>query len=98
MSAVDGAVVKLRYRATPEQARRIDRSEIKAALYEAGAAHVYAIQAEIVREQRAQVAELDESIDELAALDLYMDANGVNGDCASALRDLTTDYLKEAAR
>jgi DNA repair exonuclease SbcCD nuclease subunit len=94
---VADAIVKVRYRASAEQARRIDHAKLKAALYDAGAHHVYAIQPEIVREQRARVAELDDSIDELSALDLYMDANGVNGDRASALRERTSDYLKEVA-
>jgi DNA repair exonuclease SbcCD nuclease subunit len=93
---VRDAIVKVRYRATSEQARRIDHAAIKAALYDAGAHHVYNIEPTIERENRARVEGLDESLDEMDALAMYLDANGVNGDNATALREKTTNYLQEA--
>jgi exonuclease SbcD len=96
LSDVRDAIVKVRYRATPEQARRIDHAALKAALYEAGAHHVYNIEPTIERENRARVEGLDESLDEMDALSMYLDAQEINGDRAGALRQRTSEYLKEA--
>jgi hypothetical protein len=45
---VTDAVVKVRYTATEEHARRVDHSELSKALYDAGAHKVYAIQPTIL--------------------------------------------------
>jgi exonuclease SbcD len=90
---VEGAIVKVRLRATQEAARKIDVAQIKRALLNAGAHKVWAVQLEIAKPERARVEGLDEELDELAALDLWLDAQGVNGDHAAALRERTERYL-----
>jgi hypothetical protein len=72
------AVVRVRYTATEEQARRIDHAEITRALYDAGAHKVYAIQPTIERENRARVDGVDEDIAPLAAVDAWCDANEIS--------------------
>lgn len=96
--SVDGAIVKVRYRATAEQARRIDHAEIRQALVDAGAHKVYAIEATIEREARARVEGLDESVGPMDAVDAWLAANPepVDGQ-ANAIRVRTAGYLEEAA-
>jgi DNA repair exonuclease SbcCD nuclease subunit len=87
------AVVKARVRLTAEEARRFDAAAFKRAIYEAGAEKVWAVQLEIEKPERARVEGISEELDELAALDAYMDANAINGDQARELRERTERYL-----
>lgn len=87
---LDEAVVRLRYRATEEQARRIDWPKLAPLLEPAH--KVYAISAEIIRSDRARV-QVDEDLAPLDALSMYIDANDLNG-AGDALIDLTTRYLE----
>lgn len=91
--AVTDAVVRVRYTATEEQARRINHGEITKALYDAGAHKVYAIQPTILRENRARVDGVDEEIAPLAAVTAWCGANDI--DNPLPLVDLTTGYLQE---
>lgn len=88
------AVVRVRYTATEEQARRIDHAKITSALYSAGVHRVYAIQPTILRENRARV-EVDEDVTPLAAVDAWVCANDISTEHSAALVDLTTTYLQE---
>jgi len=87
------AIVRVRISATQEQARRLDLGALKRSLYDAGAHFVAPIQLEIEREERARIEGLTEELDELAALELWMEASGVNGTRAEALRERTERYL-----
>lgn len=89
------AVVRVRYTATEEQARRIDHPAIARALYDAGAHKVYAIQPTIEREGRARVDGVDEDIAPLAAVDAWVTANEISTEHSGALVDLTSRYLQE---
>lgn len=60
--AVAGAVVRLRYTATPDQARRVDHHAITRALYDAGAHKVYEIKAEITRADRGRLDDVLEHL------------------------------------
>lgn len=97
---VDGslqdAIVRVRYRATREEQRHIDAAYVRRTLLDAGAA-VVKIQPDIVREQRARVEGVDEQLDELAALELYLAANEVDETLAGRMRDRTRDWLGAAA-
>jgi exonuclease SbcD len=64
------AVVRVRYRATAEQARRIDQAVLRQALADAGAAAVQ-MRPEIVREDRVRVAGITDDLDPLVAFDLW---------------------------
>jgi len=88
------AVVRVRYTATEDQARRINHGDITKALYDAGAHKVYAIQPTIERENRARVA-VDEDVTPLAAVEAWAHANELSGEQHQALADLTTTYLQE---
>lgn len=90
---VDDAIVKVRIRATAEQARRLDVAAFKRALYEAGAHKVFAVQLEIEKPERARVEGLTEELDEQAALELWLEAQSINGTRAAALRERTERYL-----
>lgn len=68
---VDGAFVKARYRATREQARRVDHAVLRRAFEDAGAHKVW-IQPDIVRDQAVRVDGVDETIDDREALDRWL--------------------------
>jgi DNA repair exonuclease SbcCD nuclease subunit len=74
---LDGAIVRVRYRATDEQARRIDQAAIRRALLDAGAHRVF-MQPEIIRAERARVAALDETISEEDALLMWLASQGID--------------------
>jgi hypothetical protein len=90
--------VKVRYTATADQARRVDHAAIRQALYDAGAHKVYAIEATIERSERARV-QVDESVGELDALDLWMNAQDptIEPPVRDALQQLTSRYLTEVS-
>lgn len=104
LDSADGAVLRLRYTVTAEEARRIDQRELRQALLDAGAWKVV-VQPQIVREERARVEGMDESLSELQALDAYiashfaaqMPSDEEALALAERMRDRTKDYL-EAAR
>ena len=89
LESVEGAVVRVRYIATEEQARRIDTAALKKAILDAGAHRVFQISAEIVKEDRARVQGIDENLDPAAALALWCEANEVDGE---GLDDLLARY------
>jgi DNA repair exonuclease SbcCD nuclease subunit len=89
------AIVKLTYTATAEQARKIDRRKLRDALYEAGAWKVFSIDAIVARETRARVEGVDETLDEMAALNLYFDAQKIPGPTATQMRARTQRYLED---
>lgn len=92
--SLEGAVVRIRYQATEEQARRVDQAALRDALYRSGAHKVFAILADVIRESRARVAGVDEDLAPLSALDLWLEAEQLNGWQGDALRALTAGYLE----
>ena len=82
------AVVRLRYRCTEEQQRRIDLPAIKKLLADAGVHKLYQVAPEIVREDRARVAGVDENLSPQEALRAWVLANGLSEDQAARLREL----------
>jgi DNA repair protein SbcD/Mre11 len=82
------AVVRLRYKATEAQQRRIDLPAIKKLIADAGAHRLFQIAPEIVREQRARVAGVDENLSPQEALKAWVEANGLSEDQAARLREL----------
>lgn len=92
---LSGAVIRVRYHATPEQAAQIDHAAIERALYDAGAHKVFAIEPTIIRERRARAESLDESLDPLEALDAWMLAQGetLSTETCAALAEYTATKL-----
>lgn len=93
MRGIRDAIVRMRYRVTAADARSIDVAGIRRALDDAA---MVKIQPDIVREERARVQGLDEGLDELAALDLYIDSQGIDPALADRMRDRTRQYLETA--
>lgn len=94
--AVDGAIVRVRYTATEEEARRIDQREIRQALVDAGACKVI-VQPTIVRADRARVEGLDETIGEEDALRLWLDSQNVPENVRQGLAELHRAYVEAVA-
>ena len=82
------AVVRLRYRCSEEQQRRIDLPAIKKLIADAGAHNLFQVAPEIVREDRARVAGVDENLPPQEALRAWVEANGLSEDQAARLREL----------
>ena len=96
MPNIDDAIVRVRYRVKSDDARKIDVAAVRRLLFDAGAA-VVKVQPDIVRADRARVEGVDESLGELDALDLYIDANAIETGLADRMRARTRDYIEAAA-
>lgn len=94
---VSDAVVRFRYRATREQAARVDNREIAQALLDAGAWRVF-VQPEIARQDRARVEGLDDNLTPQRALDLWLDVQALDDQTmAGRVRAQTAAYLEQVA-
>ncbi len=93
---VDGAIVRLRYECTAEQARRIDRSKLLKALHDAGAREV-TVEATVERQTRARVEGMSLSLSPGEALDLYLSEQGINGRVGEGVTLWTQIALETAA-
>lgn len=91
---VEGAVVRVRYRATPDQ--RIDHSALRQALVEAGAHRVYSIASDIVRADRARVAGVDETLSAREAIDHWLGVQDVDELARDLVRAKAAEYLEQA--
>jgi exonuclease SbcD len=74
---VGDAIVRVRYTATPEQARRIDEHAIRSRLLDAGAHKVVSITAEVTSGDRARIPTLTTDLADDEALRLWLDRRGV---------------------
>jgi exonuclease SbcD len=92
---VTDAIVKVKYQATAEQARRIDHRKLRDALYAAGAFKVYAIEAVVERETRARDRSLDTSLSELEALDRWMVADEQPPAMQARMRETLAEWIEE---
>lgn len=92
---LEGAVVRVRYKATEAQHRRVDHAALLRLLDDAGAHKLYGGLAwEPVREQQTRVAAMDETLAPLAALDLWLAAERVGETEAGALRALLGEWAQ----
>lgn len=95
------AVVRVRYRCTSEQARRVDVAALRGFCAEAGVHKLFAIQPQIERADRARVEGVDESLSEMEALDRWIESQSLAWPRGQSpippLRDLTARYLEELA-
>lgn len=85
-----GAIVRVRYSATEEQARRFDHNEMRRVLTEAGAFRVK-IEPEIVRERRARSERITEGLSPVEALEAYGESEGL----PEGLRERMVATLRE---
>jgi DNA repair exonuclease SbcCD nuclease subunit len=96
LAVEEGAIVRVRYTATSDQQRRLDVSQMRRTFLEAGA-HIVRIQPEIVRQDRARVAGVDDSVTELDALRAYIDANHIEPVLAERMLERAALYLEAVA-
>jgi hypothetical protein len=89
---VKGAVVRVRYTVTEDEARKVDQAAIRRDLLALGAAKVV-LRPTVERTVRARVAEMHEDLTEAAALELWLDSQGINGSQADALRAAHLEYV-----
>jgi hypothetical protein len=96
---LEGAVLRVAYRATEEQHRRVDHRALAALCEDAGVHRVYGgFHWEPIRTTRARIDGVDESLSPLDAVAMWCDANDLDDDARRALGTLTRDYLETAAR
>lgn len=95
-SHLQDAVVRVRYRATEADHRRVDQASLKRALLDLGAHRTYQIVPEIIREQRARADGVDETLAPESALDAWIAANELAEQPAESLRDRTRGYLERS--
>jgi exonuclease SbcD len=86
-----GAILRIRYRASADENRRLDPAAWRRELLEAGASEVR-IEADIVREQRARVHDLDEQASELDALDRWLATSEIETELAEKARETMQDW------
>lgn len=94
---VTDAIVRIRYRATEEQARRFDHGAWVRDLYDAGAHKVAGIHADILRENRARVDGATEDLAPLSAVDLWATAQSLDEPERGSLLALTSAYMEAIA-
>ena len=92
LDGVEGAVVRVRYTVSEEQARKVDQAALRRDLLNAGAAKVV-LRPTVEREVRARVAEMAHDVDEASALELWLSSQGINGSQAEALRTVHAEYV-----
>jgi DNA repair exonuclease SbcCD nuclease subunit len=99
---VGGAIVKAKVRATPEQARRLDVSDLRRGLLDGGAHKVWSVQVDVEREQIARGVEIDETVDDVEAFTRWLDSQetgaSMDGLWRDGLLDAHRDYLQEVNR
>lgn len=92
----EGAVVRLRYRATQAQQRRIDVAQLRAALLDAGA-HVVKVEPDIVREDRTRVETVTEDLAPLDAFTMWAVANDIEQELAARAHARMSTLLEAIA-
>lgn len=96
LALLDEPIIRARYTATGEESRRLDHAKIRQTLIDQGAAAVR-IQPDIVREDRRRVEGIDETLEPLEALGMWVGTQtDVPVDVAIALKDRCRRYLEEA--
>lgn len=88
------AVVRVRYRATEEQHRRVNQQALRGFLDEAGVDRVQ-ILPDLVRVNRVRAEGFDETLGPLDALTAWARANDVDEAPTAALSDVTAGYLEQ---
>lgn len=94
---ITDAVIRIRYRCTEEQARRVDVQALRGFCLDAGAQRVAQIVPEIVHATRARVASVDETVGPRDALALYADSAELDELQRRGVTKLLDAYLEEAA-
>lgn len=94
-NALGGAVVRIRYSATEDQARRVDHTALRRQAVEAGASRV-TIEPTVVREARARAEAIDEQLGPVDALATYCDAQAVEDPLRGRMLDALRGWIEAA--
>lgn len=90
---VPGSIIRVRYTATEEQARRIDHRQIEQALLEAGAVRVF-IEPTVERASRARVQEITGDLGDTEALDLWLVQAGYDEAARAGLLARAQEFIE----
>jgi len=90
------AVVRIKYRATAEQAAYIKAETLSEMLYAAGAFYVAGIFGDVEREERARVEEIKEGLGVLDALKLYLESQGTEDEKIPGILGCAEELLQAA--
>lgn len=93
---VRDAVIRVRYRATPEQAKHIDHAAVRQALLDVGAWHVTGILPEIIRPERARAHGVDETLTPWAAFERWLESQDTDTLAVDLIRARAAEYLDRA--
>lgn len=85
---LEEAVVKIRYRVTEEQNRRVDQTALKQLALDAGAGCVLFDQPEILRAVRVRVEGFEQGLGEHDALTVWTGENGISDGMAEQLHEI----------
>lgn len=91
----EGSLVRVRYEATPEEARQISKQAIQTQLLGQGARSVI-VQPTIVRPERVRSEVQVEQLSYEQAFDLWLEAHPEEGEDLEALRALHSHYMEQA--
>lgn len=97
IGGLEGAVVRLRYRASEAQHRRVDLPALKGFIAEAGAHRLFQVAPDIVRSRTERGVEIDETLAPMTALDAYVESQSMEQSQGDALRMLLGRYLEAVA-
>jgi DNA repair protein SbcD/Mre11 len=96
-TGMDGAVVRVRWRATEEQHRRVDTASLKGLIRDLGGRPYQVAASEIVRGARARAEGMDEQLDPAECVQAWCEANHVTEAKTEALHTLTRELLEAIA-
>lgn len=94
-TALPGAIVRVRWACSEEQAAQIDRKALEKSLYDAGAFFVTEIRLDIQKTERSRDSEVTESLGPVQAVERWGEANGKTAAEIALLQSRTVQLLEE---
>ncbi len=94
-TALPGAIVRVRWACSEEQAAQIDRKALEKSLYDAGAFFVTEIRLDIQKTERSRDSEVTESLGPVQAVERWGEANGKTTAEIALLQSRTVHLLEE---
>lgn len=94
-TALPGAIVRVRWACSEEQAAQIDRKALEKSLYDAGAFFVTEIRLDIQKTERSRDSEVTESLGPVQAVERWGEANGKTAAEIALLQSRTVHLLEE---
>jgi DNA repair exonuclease SbcCD nuclease subunit len=95
---VADAIVKVKIRGPEERFQKVSLSGIRDGLLANGARKVWAIQSEIERAELVRGVAVDETLGDVEAMELYLEAEGIEGDRLEGLLERHVNYLERIGR